>query len=517
MSCDDAQQLRDYKLSIEYKYLVDHAPGGVFLLPTLDNNRLLHGVIFVRRGLYRDGVFRFTITLPLLYNSVGTFPIVKFTPPIFNPFIHEETGILKLMLSDWNDNDSSDANTDTITDNSNYSDNSSQHVASIAATGTGTCTDTSDWNPEKHFLATVVSYIKKIFYLKKDTLIAKWGAPPVPPAATATNPTNTTYVDSNDNANANADANANSHTIVYKMGSNIFPNENAYELFVNNTEHYYTIIKQVVKESIFTATIQSDIIATGGNITSTTDVNTSMTDTAATITATTTDTTDTTSHSINSHSHMFTFTEPYPVHSLLRKAILGKLTMEREAELQKRRDENKLLNSSTSTQGIKIAAELADEASVGLRNHDIDSAPNENEDAETELLALEVIFALQLNNNSGKSATSNADADADADADANADADVDANANADFDFGASAGASAFADDGSNTHTHSEKSMFATDLDVAAAVNGLGVAVGVGDSVGVGYDVTNDVEDEEDAAVEAAAVASATATAAALVK
>ena len=61
------QRLRDFRLSIEYKYLQGHAPGGVFILPELDDIRTMHGVVFVRRGLYRNGVFRFTLKLPKEY------------------------------------------------------------------------------------------------------------------------------------------------------------------------------------------------------------------------------------------------------------------------------------------------------------------------------------------------------------------------------------------------------------------------------------------------------------------
>jgi hypothetical protein len=30
-------------------------PGGVFIVPELDNIRVFHGIIFVRKGLYKDG------------------------------------------------------------------------------------------------------------------------------------------------------------------------------------------------------------------------------------------------------------------------------------------------------------------------------------------------------------------------------------------------------------------------------------------------------------------------------
>ncbi len=85
--------LKDFKLAIEFKYLMKHAPGGVFLMPQFDDIRQLNGVIFVRRGLYRNGVFRFKLALPKNYNSVNTHPVITFTPPIFNPLIDNEVYI----------------------------------------------------------------------------------------------------------------------------------------------------------------------------------------------------------------------------------------------------------------------------------------------------------------------------------------------------------------------------------------------------------------------------------------
>ena len=49
------QAMRDYKLSIEYKHLKQHCPGGVYLVPSYDDLRLFHGVIFVRRGAFTNG------------------------------------------------------------------------------------------------------------------------------------------------------------------------------------------------------------------------------------------------------------------------------------------------------------------------------------------------------------------------------------------------------------------------------------------------------------------------------
>ena len=59
-------------------------------MPHLDDIRQLFGVIFVRRGTYRNGVFRFQLLLPAEYNSVGSVPRIIFTTPVFNPLVDEK-------------------------------------------------------------------------------------------------------------------------------------------------------------------------------------------------------------------------------------------------------------------------------------------------------------------------------------------------------------------------------------------------------------------------------------------
>ena len=122
-----SQHLRDFKLAIEFKHLMQHAPSGVYLIPELKNIRRLHGVIFIRKGLYRDGVFRFTMILPELYNSMNSHPEIFFTLPVYNPLIHPETGKLDLIQDE----------------------------------------NLKVWNPEKHFILTALTFLKKIFYLKQ--------------------------------------------------------------------------------------------------------------------------------------------------------------------------------------------------------------------------------------------------------------------------------------------------------------------------------------------------------------
>lgn len=125
-----ANHLRDFKLAVEYKYLIDNAPGGVYIMPQQDNIRLYHGVIFVRKGMYRDGIFRFTMELPEEYNSVDAYPKVTFIPPVFHPLIHPKTGRINLRA---------DKNM------------------------------RNGWHPEKHFLVTVLVYVKRLFYMTQAT------------------------------------------------------------------------------------------------------------------------------------------------------------------------------------------------------------------------------------------------------------------------------------------------------------------------------------------------------------
>jgi len=118
------QALRDYKVTIEYKHLKQHAPGGVFIVPSFDNLRHFHGVIFVRRGPFCNGVFKFQIKLPDRYNDTNAWPQITFSSYVYNPHVDIETGELDVRAA--------------------Y----------------------PVWDPHKHYLVTILTYLKKIFYVK---------------------------------------------------------------------------------------------------------------------------------------------------------------------------------------------------------------------------------------------------------------------------------------------------------------------------------------------------------------
>ena len=95
--------MRDYKLSIEYKHLKQHCPGGVYLVPSYNDLRLFHGVIFVRRGLFVNGIFKFTLQCPPKYNDAQTHPKVTFSSYMFSPHVDHDTGELDISIAyqDW--------------------------------------------------------------------------------------------------------------------------------------------------------------------------------------------------------------------------------------------------------------------------------------------------------------------------------------------------------------------------------------------------------------------------------
>ena len=90
----------------------------------MDSLRHFYGVIFVRRGPYTNGIFKFELTLPPRYNDKNMWPQITFTSRVFNPYVTEATGELDIQ------------------------------------------TAYPVWDPSRHYLVPVLTYLKKIFYSK---------------------------------------------------------------------------------------------------------------------------------------------------------------------------------------------------------------------------------------------------------------------------------------------------------------------------------------------------------------
>ncbi|KDO19005.1 hypothetical protein SPRG_15754 [Saprolegnia parasitica CBS 223.65] len=119
------QTMKDYGLMIEYKHMKQHVPSGIYVLPSFDKPRLWHGVIFIHQGLYRNGIFKFSIHLPDDYNGIGTYPRVEFYTKVFHPFVNPDTNELDLLPK------------------------------------------FPTWDPDLHYIVSVLVYMKSIFYTKE--------------------------------------------------------------------------------------------------------------------------------------------------------------------------------------------------------------------------------------------------------------------------------------------------------------------------------------------------------------
>jgi ubiquitin-protein ligase len=82
--------------------------------------------------LYSDAIFKFTIELPPAYNEVNAWPRIVFSTDVYNPHVCPETGELDVR-------------------------------AAYPA-----------WDPHRHYLVTVLTYLKKIFYMRSfgDDVVA---------------------------------------------------------------------------------------------------------------------------------------------------------------------------------------------------------------------------------------------------------------------------------------------------------------------------------------------------------
>ena len=89
--------LKDYQVMLEFRHLKLHSPSGIYILPSFNSLRQWSGVLFVRRGIYKGGIFRFEMVLPRSYPADGACPRVKFQTPIFHPHVDPKSGEVDIL------------------------------------------------------------------------------------------------------------------------------------------------------------------------------------------------------------------------------------------------------------------------------------------------------------------------------------------------------------------------------------------------------------------------------------
>ncbi|XP_072169091.1 AKT-interacting protein-like isoform X1 [Diadema setosum] len=92
-SASYGQFFLEYALLAEYNNLHKQKLPGVYVIPSAKSPLHWFGVLFIRQGLYQDGVFKFDLLIPDNYPD-GDCPRLIFHPPIFHPIINPASGEL---------------------------------------------------------------------------------------------------------------------------------------------------------------------------------------------------------------------------------------------------------------------------------------------------------------------------------------------------------------------------------------------------------------------------------------
>ncbi|CAG9860108.1 unnamed protein product [Phyllotreta striolata] len=87
---------QEYVILAEYKMVQNENVPGVYVIPSKESSLLWFGVVFVRNGHYKDGVFRFNIFLDENFPD-SEHPKVIFYSKLFHPVINPETNELNLL------------------------------------------------------------------------------------------------------------------------------------------------------------------------------------------------------------------------------------------------------------------------------------------------------------------------------------------------------------------------------------------------------------------------------------
>mmetsp|Transcript_122515 Transcript_122515/g.273607 ORF Transcript_122515/g.273607 Transcript_122515/m.273607 type:complete len:288 (+) Transcript_122515:81-944(+) len=93
--------LQQFSVLLEYERLQDFIPSGMYVMPSLDSVLTWHGTLFARHGLYRGGVFKFTLQLPEDYPESP--PDLCFVSEVFHPMVEPSTGRVDLgaIFPEW--------------------------------------------------------------------------------------------------------------------------------------------------------------------------------------------------------------------------------------------------------------------------------------------------------------------------------------------------------------------------------------------------------------------------------
>ncbi|KAJ1848796.1 hypothetical protein LPJ73_003879 [Coemansia sp. RSA 2703] len=87
-----SEHMRRCELRIELMRLntLGHNPRGIYVMPSLGSINVWYGVMYVKRGYWRDAVIRFRVDIPREYPK--THPIITLSTSVAHPLVRMEDG-----------------------------------------------------------------------------------------------------------------------------------------------------------------------------------------------------------------------------------------------------------------------------------------------------------------------------------------------------------------------------------------------------------------------------------------
>lgn len=90
-----SQFFQEYSIISEYNMLVKHSLPGLYVMPSASSALLWFGVLFVRKGIYQGGIFRFNLHIPESFPDCSC-PRVIFESQVFHPNVSFVTGEMEV-------------------------------------------------------------------------------------------------------------------------------------------------------------------------------------------------------------------------------------------------------------------------------------------------------------------------------------------------------------------------------------------------------------------------------------
>ncbi|XP_046675554.1 protein crossbronx homolog [Homalodisca vitripennis] len=96
------QYFQEYSLIAEYNMLVNQRLPGLYVMPSANSALVWFCVLFVRKGLYQGGIFRFNLLIPEDFPNSGC-PRVVSESSVFHPSVDPVTGevVVASVFPEW--------------------------------------------------------------------------------------------------------------------------------------------------------------------------------------------------------------------------------------------------------------------------------------------------------------------------------------------------------------------------------------------------------------------------------